>query len=205
MRIVTAVVAIAIGVLILLGTFFNLPILVTARTLLLEWAILLAAFALLVGAWNLISVHWGKVRSMQPGGVYSAIVLISFVITLIAAILSGGPTGPWSQWIFNNVQVPIETSLVAVLSVVLIFSIIRLFRRRIDTFSIVFLVTVLLVLLGSTPLLFAGESTGLSVVRDFIVQVLATAGGRGLLLGIALGTLAVGVRILIGSDRPYQG
>jgi hypothetical protein len=205
MRIVTALVAIAIGVLILLGTFFNIPILVTVRTLLLEWAILLAAFALLVGAWNLISVHWGKVRSMQPGGFYSAIVLISFVITLIAAILSGGPTGPWSQWIFNNVQVPIETSLVAVLAVVLIFSIVRLFRRRIDTFSVVFLVTVLLVLLGSTPLLFAGESTGLSVIRDFIVQVLATAGGRGLLLGIAMGTLAVGVRILIGSDRPYQG
>lgn len=205
MRVISIAVAIAIGLLILLGTFFPIPPLISIRTILLQWAILLAAFALLVGAWNLLSVHWGKVRSMQPGGVYSAIVIISFVITLIAVILSGGPTGAWSQWIFNNVQLPIESSLFAILAVVLIFSLIRLFRRRIDTFSIVFIVTVLLVLLGTTPLLFLGESTGLSVVRDFIVQVLATAGGRGLLLGIALGVVATGVRILIGSDRPYQG
>ncbi len=205
MRIISIAVAVVIGLLILLGTFFPIQPLVMIRTILLQWAILLAAFALLVGAWNLLSVHWGKVRTLQPGGVYSAIIIISFIITLVAVILSGGPTGAWSQWIFNNVQLPIETSLFAILAVILIFSIIRLFRRRIDVFSIVFVITVLLVLLGTAPLPFLGESTGLGGVRDFIVQVLATAGGRGLLLGIALGVVATGLRILIGSDRPYQG
>jgi hypothetical protein len=31
------------------------------------------------------------------------------------------------------------------------------------------------------------------------------AGARGILLGVALGTVATGLRILIGADRPYGG
>jgi len=31
------------------------------------------------------------------------------------------------------------------------------------------------------------------------------AGARGILLGVSLGVIATGVRILIGSDRPYGG
>ena len=30
------------------------------------------------------------------------------------------------------------------------------------------------------------------------------AGARGILIGVALGTLLTGIRILIGSDRPYN-
>jgi len=42
-------------------------------------------------------------------------------------------------------------------------------------------------------------------VRSWLAQVPAIAGARGLLLGVALGTVATGIRILIGVDRPYGG
>jgi len=35
--------------------------------------------------------------------------------------------------------------------------------------------------------------------------VWAIAGMRGLLLGVGLGTLAAGLRVLSGVDRPYGG
>jgi DNA-binding beta-propeller fold protein YncE len=38
-----------------------------------------------------------------------------------------------------------------------------------------------------------------------IAQVLAGAGARGILLGMALGILTTGLRILFGADRPYGG
>jgi hypothetical protein len=42
-------------------------------------------------------------------------------------------------------------------------------------------------------------------IRSWIVSVPALGGARGILLGIALGTIATGLRILMGSDRPYGG
>jgi hypothetical protein len=42
-------------------------------------------------------------------------------------------------------------------------------------------------------------------VRDWLVAVPATGGTRGILIGVALGALTVGIRVLIGRDQPYQG
>jgi hypothetical protein len=37
------------------------------------------------------------------------------------------------------------------------------------------------------------------------IDRLPIAGARGILLGIALGSLTTGLRILMGADRPYSG
>jgi hypothetical protein len=47
---------------------------------------------------------------------------------------------------------------------------------------------------------------GLEPLRDigaWLYAVPVSAGGRGILLGIALATLVTGVRVLIGQDRSY--
>jgi hypothetical protein len=40
--------------------------------------------------------------------------------------------------------------------------------------------------------------------RDWVVNVPVMAGSRGILLGIALGTIVSGLRLLVGVDRPYS-
>ena len=54
-------------------------------------------------------------------------------------------------------------------------------------------------LLGQVPLFNLGI---LKNLRDWIVQVWAMAGMRGVLLGVALGITATALRVLIGADRP---
>jgi hypothetical protein len=125
-------------------------------------------------------------------------------LTIIIVSLSG-PTGSFSLWIFNTFQVPVEISLLAVLAVVLVFSGARLLTRRPKWQTVLFLVIVLVVLLGSAPLFLLGEVAPLIALRGWLAQVPAVAGARGLLLGVALGTVATGLRILIGVDRPYGG
>jgi hypothetical protein len=200
--ITNAIIAIASGVLVLLGYFF--PAVRGIQSILIGWAIILAAFALLLGIFNLAMVHWKKVGSEEPGSVYSIVLLISLILTIIIVSISG-PTGSWSLWVFNTFQVPVEISLLAVLAVILVYAGARLLSRRPKWNTILFLVTVLVVLLGSVPLFFFGEITPLNVVRGWLAQVPAVAGARGLLLGVALGTVATGLRILIGVDRPYGG
>lgn len=202
----SAAVAIAFGLIVLLGYFIAVPLLTTLRDVFIHWVLIMAATALLVGLGNLITVHWRKVTTRSSGGFYSLIMLISLAVTLVVVGFFG-PTGTWSMWLFNYVQVPLEASLMALLSVVLALAAIRLLRRRINLFSLIFLGTVLIVLLGTAPLL-GVQIPGLhgpDGLRSLIAQIPATAGARGILLGVALGTIATGLRILIAADRPYEG
>ncbi|RPI32610.1 MAG: hypothetical protein EHM70_08505 [Chloroflexota bacterium] len=204
MRATSTAIAVVTGALILLGYVITTGPLYDLRVILVQWAVILAAFALLVGVFNLLGVHWSKIKNRQPGSFYSLVLIISLFAT---AGLVGffGPTHPVSQWIFNYIQVPIESSLLALLAVVLIFAGVRLTRRRLNSLSVIFIVSALLVMISSVPIFGAGEIPGLGPLRDFIVNILAVAGARGILLGVALGIIATGLRILMGSDRPYTG
>jgi len=107
---ISAIIVIVLGFVVLAGYFWPLPVLVSLRDLLLKWAVLLAAVALLVGVVNLFTVHWGKASSGAKGSIYSIVLIFSLVITLIIALYFG-PLSTWSLWIYNYIQVPVETSL----------------------------------------------------------------------------------------------
>jgi hypothetical protein len=196
------IIAVVSGVLVLLGYFFS-GVFESIQSVLLGWAIILAAFALLLGIFNLAMVHWKKVNAKGSNSIYSIVLLVSLGITIVVAGLSG-PTGGAALWIFNTFQVPVEVSLLAILAVVLIYTLARLISRRPRWYTILFLVTVLVVLIGMCHYSF-GELSLLTALRGWIAQVPAVAGARGLLLGVALGTVATGLRILLGVDRPYGG
>jgi hypothetical protein len=197
-------VAVIVGVLILLGYFIPFEPLANLQQVLLQWAIILAAFALLVGVLNLLGVHWNRIKRNQPGSFYSMVVIVALIVTGMVGLVFT-PTGDWSLWVFNNIQMPIEISLMALLSVFFLYAGVRLLRRRFNTLSIVFILTAVVVLLGTAPLFFLEDVAALTTMRDYLVQVFALGGGRGILLGVALGTIVTGVRILTGTERPYSG
>lgn len=197
-----AVVAISAGIIVLLGYF--VPGLEFLRLTILAWASIAAGFALLVGVANLLSVHWGKFKSGQPGRVYSLVLLISFLAAVTVTAISG-PTGAWSLWILNNIQIPIEGALLALLLVTLTITAMRMVRRRFDLFTALFLGAALVTLAGTAPLYWFGDIRWLSSLREWLAQVPATAGMRGILIGIGLGAVATGLRVLVGADRPYGG
>jgi hypothetical protein len=197
-------IAIVSGIIVLLGYFIDLPGLHDLRLLLVDWAVILAAVALLVGVLNLMRVHWTRFRSSQKGSANSLVLIISTLVTLIIVGAWGGPTTAGSMWIYNYILVPIETSLLALLAVVLIYAFARMFSRKITIPVVVFAGVALFVLVGAFSLP-ALDIPLLSDLRTWLTQVWALAGMRGILLGIALGTIATGLRILLGSDRPYGG
>jgi len=201
---VLAGIAIVSGVIVLLGYFINLPGLHDLRMLLVDWAVILAAVALLVGVLNLAIVHWKHFKASQKGSGNSLVLIISILVTIFIIAVWGGPTTAGSMWIYNFILIPIEASLLALLAVVLIYAFARMFHRSITIPVLVFAGVVLFVLVGAFTL--PGLNFPLLVeLRAWITQVWALAGMRGILLGIALGTIATGLRILLGSDRPYGG
>lgn len=213
---VSVAIAISFGMVVLLGYFFgvdsagNPTMLGILRDYFLRGAVVMSAVALIVGIINLATVHISKVKE-GDNAVLSILLLIILGLTTLIGLydmlrmnIDGEPNFRLIQWIFDNVQIPIETSLMAVLCISLTYAAVRLIGKRMTVFSVIFVGTLLLLLLGAIPqitvkLPLFGE------IRAWIIQVPAVGGARGILLGVALGTIATGIRVLMGIDRPYRG
>jgi hypothetical protein len=204
-NLIATAVAISVGLIILLGAFLPIPMLTLVRIELVQWAVILAGVAALVGIGNLFSVHFQKVRRREKGSIYSVTLLVAMLATLFVGVMVG-PSHAWMQAAVETIILPVEASLMALLAVTLIYASIRLLRRRTDLMSIVFLGTAALMLLASVSLPFIGEIPILSDwVRPWLTFGPAVGGARGLLLGVALGALTTGLRAIFAMDRPYGG
>lgn len=201
MRVVTAAFAVAAGLIVLLGYFFPAQ-LEPFRILLLDWAVIIAAMAVLVGIFNLVAVQMEKFRSGEKGGTYGILLVIALVVTFGLGLVLG-PDHPYMRLTMDAIIMPVEASLMAILVVTLIYASIRLLRRRVDVMSVVFLVTAVLFLIFIMPTP-VGALPGSQAMMNFL-SMFSDGGARGLLIGIALGTLLTGLRVLFGVDRPYGG
>lgn len=209
-------IAIGVGLIVLLlgyllpSFFGSVPQLVELRTTILGIAVILAAVATLVAIFSLVSAHWRRLRARQPDR-YSIFTLLAFVLTFVAGVAAYGLRmypNEYQQVVVNAIQVPVEASLMAVLSVTLTLAAFRIFQRRQGLLAVVFVFSVLLFLLlnsGVTAFLESMIPDAILGPVLGIVQILPVAGARGILLGIALGSIMAGLRILFGAERPYSG
>jgi hypothetical protein len=206
--IISTTIAVITGLVVLLLYFSPLLIAnIDWRTVLLHWAISLGAVSLLIGLINLASVHIRRMDGQETFPLNSLVLVAAMIITFVL-VLVFGPTSDGAMFILNYIQIPIETSLIAILAVTLIYASARLVRRKTDAFSIVFISIALVILFTSSPLvtnMFPVIGESLHALRLWFTNVPAIGGARGILLGIALGTIATGIRILMGADRPYGG
>lgn len=196
--------AIAAGLIMLMTYILPLD---NLRVIILNVVMIGAAAALVIGVFNLMAVHAKRVR--DDGSAVGSVVLIlalviTFVITLLQEFTGLFPSWlPGSDWLLNYIQVPVESALMGVMAVTLVYAAARLVTQRPNIFSVIFVLTLLVTLIASTQ--FGMDSSLGQSVQKFISHGLASGGARGILIGVALGTITTGLRILMGFDRPYGG
>lgn len=196
--------AIAFGWIVLAGYFITDPLLKQLQSVLLGWAVVLAGIAALVAILNLVGVHWRKLSRGGERDLLSLVMILAFIATFAAGVWLTPDHAQFKQAV-TAIQLPIETSLLAVLAVSLAFAAVRLVPRRRNWMAVVFVLSAALFwLLGSGVLTMVGSPPGLGGLSG-VLERFTLAGGRGILLGIALGSLTVGLRVILGQDRPYRG
>ena len=197
-------IAISAGFIVLLGYFIPSPTLIPIRSTLIDWAVILAGIAGLIAIFHLIQVHWKKLSSSRSRDYYSLVTLAGFFLTLIAGLILK-PSDPGFLKVITSIQVPIEASLMGVLVISLTYASIRLFQRRKGWMALVFIISSVIFLILTSGLLSITDQAPL--LKDLLsaLNTLPIAGARGILLGIALGSLTTGLRILLAADRPYSG
>ena len=170
----------------------------TWRMPLVQIAVVIAGMAVLMGFIRLNSVHLQRIRG-RKGIVYSLVLILSAWVTLAVVLLSGIIGDTAKTVVFNDVIVPMQSALGALLAVFLSLAAFRMLRRRRSFGSLCFLLSALLVLITQVP---TGDPT-LNAVRQ-IVDAFTTGGLRGLLLGVAIGIVATAFRVLLFFDRPQS-
>lgn len=205
--------AIALGIIVLLGYFLPagwpgaLPVR-QIRTLILGLGVTLAGFAALVSIFALVRLHWRKLLAAQNGDPYSIFLVVGFGVAFGLGVYAYGWNPlvvPAYQQFINAVQIPVEASLMAALAVTLTLALARLFQRRRGILPVTFFVSVVLFLVLNSGL-FASQPELPGVAEGLaVLQFLPVAGARGLLIGIAIGSLIAGLRVLSGAERPYSG
>jgi hypothetical protein len=185
------------------------PDLVRWREPLVSVAVIIAGAAVVLGFLHLIfGVHVQRIR--QGKGVVYSISLILFAGLTFGLMfaerlqLIGGPNLPVSNLIFNSIIVPMQSALGALLVFFLALAALRMMQRRRTFGAFWFLFSALIVLITQVPLpLLTNDVPLLGTLRQ-VVDAMTTGGMRGLLLGVALGTIATAFRVLVFIDRPQS-
>jgi uncharacterized membrane protein YhaH (DUF805 family) len=203
-RIVPTFFAMVVGSLVLVALFTTDPLLDGIGAYLINLAVIVAAFALFLGVLNVLRVHARRLRDGEKGRFYSFVLLVAMFLVIALGLppvpdQPSGPAQPVVMWIFQNIQLPIQASFSAILVFFLVTAMLRLLTVR-SLESAVMLLVALLVLAGQVTV---GLVPLLPEMRDWILNVPAMAGVRGILLGVALGAVLTGVRLLLGVERPY--
>lgn len=166
----------------------------------IEWAIIVAAFAFLLGLWNVGRVHVNKALHEGKSRIQSLVLLIAAFLTLVLTFSSLMPNSSQavrsaSSAIFNYFISPVGAALAALIVVTLTLAAFRMLQVRRDWRAVVFVAVAIFVLTTSIPLANV-DWTLFSSLRAVVVDVFAMAGMRGLLLGVVLGTVVTAIRTL---------
>jgi len=190
------------GILMIAERFFNVPVFRTMAGEIRTWGIIISAFALGLASVNLARYHGLRVSKRSPGWFHSAACLISMAAFAIAG-MTIGPRAPLYSFYFANLHAPLGVAVIGLT----IFFIATAGLRAITIRNVeggILLGSALIIMLANIPLGTA-ISRYIPEVADYINRVPNMAGQRGILITGAIGSIAFGLRVLVGLERTQFG
>ena len=197
------IVTVLTGLLMLVPYYFGIPILDRFSSTLQNWTVVLLAFALGYGALSLMIVHSRNIVRRKAGWENSVALLVCLVGMIVTGAIPPFLSHPIFNWMYQYLQLRINQTTYALLAPFIASAAYRAFRAR-SIESTLMLVAGFFVMMMNAPI--GGYLwTGFSAVGSWIYSIPNNAAQRGITIGIALGTLALGLRIFAGYERTFLG
>ena len=166
-------------------------------------------FTFILGTASLIRYHLSRIQKKRENWEYSYVTLIGLLITVLSAMIWKTASGPY-PWLFENVQVPMQSTMFSLLAFFVASASYRAFRAR--TFhATLLLVAGALVMLGRVPIgaYLSGKIFGTEIslvsISDWLLNVPNAAAKRGIMIGVGLGMTATAIKIVLGIEQTYLG
>ncbi|OGS07643.1 MAG: hypothetical protein A3J70_09945 [Elusimicrobia bacterium RIFCSPHIGHO2_02_FULL_61_10] len=204
------------GVLTLISYYVPHKVSVDYIETLNKWENIVVAFAFLLGLISLFFSHYNKIARKGDGWGYSIFVFIGFLAIIIPAYVSGGkqmvegvltPLG----WSYKYIYTALSGTMFAVLAFYIVSTAYRSFRIKSPQAFVLFVAAFILIL-GKVPLgqiiwdsALGWTGQSVSAVIEWIMQVPAVAGKRGIMIGISIGAIVTSLKIIFGIEKQYMG
>ncbi len=178
----------------------------------INWGLIISPFAMVLAVVTLIQTHVTRINLRTEHWQYSLIVFVGMIVM----VLIGVPFGPQNsivEWLYNNVQVPMDATMFSLLAFFIASAAFRAFRAR-SFEAFLLLATAMIVMIGNVPvgdlvwnkvMSWMPWTDGASWLRQWILDVLNNAARRGIILGVSLGVISQSIRIILGIERSYLG
>ncbi len=182
----------------------------------LNWARIITPFALIFSTITLLQTHVTRIERQTEHWQYSFLVFFGIGIMVVIGI-PFGPQNSVFEWLFNNVQLPMDATMFSLLAFFIASAAYRAFRARNIEASLL-LITAVIVMLGNVPVgdliwntlisrtPWADEfANGSSWMKQWILDNPNLSARRGIILGVSLGVISQSIRIILGIERSYLG
>ncbi|MBD3169590.1 MAG: hypothetical protein GF307_08915 [candidate division Zixibacteria bacterium] len=181
----------------------------------LSWVTIVGGFTLLLGVVSIVRVNYTAVKRRKEGWGYKVATLVSIFAMAVPAIIPSSMsslfgTGPGSiyDWLFNNLDAPMMSTMFAMLAFYIASAAFRAFRARTAEATLL-LITAVIVMLWRIPMgeiVLSGIHENIpNLINTYIMNGANMAVQRGIIIGAALGAAAMALRIMLGIERTYMG
>ena len=168
------------------------------------WAVIVVAFAYVLGVANLIRVHLDQIQRREHDWPYKIITIVALVIVAGFGFIGGiQPGGFFNDRLYLEMYVPMASTMYATLAFYIASAAFRAFRVRSWQAGLL-AATAAVVMLGRVPV---GQLIWTDMPRlvDWIMDTPNMVAQRAILIGAALGAVATGLKMVFGIERSYLG
>ena len=185
--------------------YLDIPALSSAANTASNAVLIIVACATFVGVISILQVHGKRVQKQSEGWYYSILVIAFTAIMAITGLpipeIGLSVNNSIYNWLFTNVQTPLGSTMYSIIAFFITSAAFRAFRAK-NLESTIVLVAGTIMVLGNAPLV----TNYIPIIADISLWIrtypnMATM--RGVMIGAALGSIALAVRTLMGIERGY--
>ncbi|UCG30308.1 MAG: hypothetical protein JSV53_00080 [candidate division WOR-3 bacterium] len=191
------------GISMIVQFFIPHPASLEFSSVIYKWIIVLMAFALVLAIGNLIRHHGNKIHRRKEDWQYSIVTLAGMVAMATIGLAWGIDPDSLYQRIYLNVMAPLGGTMFALLAYYMASAAYRSFRAR-SLEATLLLLSAFIVMIGFMPF---GQylHPRFPAFAEWIMKVPNMASQRGILLGVAFGSIATALKIILGIERSWLG
>lgn len=185
--------------------YINIPALEATSDTFRSWMVLVATCSLFVGAISLTMLHTKMIQRRSEEWPYSILVLVFMAAITITGLplpeVGLGTENPIFDFLFVNILTPLGGTMYSIIAFFITSAAYRAFRAR-NVEAALVLISGLLMVCKNAPVMTSFWAPFVAI-GDWIFDVPNMATMRAVIMGTALGAIALAVRTLLGMERGY--
>ncbi|MFP3952015.1 MAG: hypothetical protein ACLFVP_07770 [Candidatus Bathyarchaeia archaeon] len=205
-RDIPLVITFLVGIIAVLDYYTVIPAVTDTFTVIKNWGVVLQAFALGLGAVNLLRVHGRRISERR--GAYEWLFSVWLLLMMFLFVAIGLGTGkfdasPIYSWIYDATYLPLGSTMYSSLAFYMAYGAYKVLRARNFQAALLF-ITAVLVIFGNTPI-FPAMFPAFFYTREWIFNTIVGGAYRGIRIGVGIGAVILGIRTLLGLESGYLG